>query len=114
MAERSHTHYVPPGDIHDPTNTKMLLPIPASQHSETLSGMKKEIKTIEFNLDHIQDRQDSAREYITDFRDRHDFAEQCNELCRELWPVTSLLCQLFSRNGNINLRWKNREASRLE
>ena len=57
MVERSHAHYVPPGDIHDPTNTKMLLPIPASQHSETLSGMKKEIKTIEFNLDHIQDRQ---------------------------------------------------------
>ena len=49
--------------------------------------MKKEIKTIEFNLDHIQDRQDSAREYITDFRDRHDFTEQCNELRRELWPV---------------------------
>lgn len=87
VVERSHTHYVPPGDIHDPTNTKMLLPIPASQHSETLSGMKKEIKTIEFNLDHIQDRQDSAREYITDFRDRHDFTEQCNELRRELWPV---------------------------
>merc|ERR1719324_2092921 len=86
--EPSHAHFEPPpGEIHDPTNTKMLLPIPAGQHSDTLSGMKKEIKTIEFNLDHIHDRQDSARGHITDFREIHDFPEQCNELRRDLWPV---------------------------
>jgi hypothetical protein len=93
VAEHSRAHFEPhpqptfAGDLHDPTNTKMLLPIPAGQHSETLSGMKKEIKTIEFNLDHIQDRQDSARGHITDFRDVHPFPEQCEELRRDLWPV---------------------------
>jgi len=70
---------------HDPSNTKFLLPIPHPPPS--LSGMKKEIKTIKFNIGHINDRQDSARELITDFRENQEFPQMCEDVKRDLWPV---------------------------
>ena len=41
--------------------------------------MKKEIATLKFNLDHIQDRQDSARDHMDRFRSKHPFVQECEE-----------------------------------
>lgn len=72
-------------DEHDPENTKCLLPLPLPTDA-SISGMKKEIATLKFNLDHIQDRQDSARGHMDDFRTDHIFPQQCEEFKALLWP----------------------------
>ena len=48
--------------------------------------MKKEIATLNFNLDHIQDRQDSARGHMDRFRHENLFPQMCEEFKALLWP----------------------------
>jgi len=60
--------------------------LPLKNAPASLSGMKREMATLKGNINEIQDRQDSARGLIEEFRTQHDFPTMCEELKAQLWP----------------------------
>jgi hypothetical protein len=63
-----------------------LMPMRPEETSMTLSGMKKEIAQLKSNANDNEDRCDSARKKMDDFRNKHTFPQMCEDLKETLWP----------------------------